>query len=117
MHCPGHDPLLIAGSTTCRSCGTVNYPASAEWMSGSLILATFDPEHEPGCTNRGNPQTILIDLDAETQGVPGTPRPRRCRGTTAAGNACKAYPQPGSGFCGHHNPARRPALWAGTCAA
>jgi hypothetical protein len=106
--CPGHDPLLAAGTAKCHTCGAVNYPVAAEWMSGTLILAAFDPAHRRGCANRGHPVAVLLDVGAADTGYYSPARPRRCRGTAATtGQPCRAYAMPGSGYCHSHDPAKR----------
>jgi hypothetical protein len=106
--CPDHDPLLRATSLACNSCGRKSYPVTADWLTGTLILATFDQDHERGCTNRNGCGTVLIDTTAEGETFQTPQRPRLCRAiATATGQPCRAVAQAGSGYCYNHNRARR----------
>lgn len=107
-YCPDHDPILIATSVTCGTCKAESYPVTAEWVTETLILASFDQTHEPGCRRRSTAcGTILIDMAAPTNEIPHVIRPRICRGTTKAGTSCMAYAGKGSAYCATHDPARR----------
>ena len=104
-YCPAHDPILLAGSLTC-ACGLVSYPTRAEWIDDELILAEFeDHGYATGCQARRGGKVVLIDLDAESQEVPGVIRPRHCRAIAATtGRQCKSPARPGSAYCGRHDP-------------
>jgi hypothetical protein len=109
-HHPGGDPILAAGNLRCGGCGALSYPVAAEWLTQGLILVSYDQHHEHGCARRSACGTVLLDRDAPTQEVPAVHRPRICRGTaTSTGQPCRAAAAPGSGYCYHHNPARRAA--------
>jgi hypothetical protein len=108
--CPGHDPLLRAASVTCGCCGAESWPTDAGWVTGTLVLATYSPEHRPGCPWRGFPGTVLLDLGQDDLSIPAVERPRRCRGTaTTTGRQCRHYARSGSGYCRSHDPQRREA--------
>jgi hypothetical protein len=111
MSCADHDPILHATSVVCGECGATSYPADAEWVSPALILATFAPEHDRGCSWRGFPETVLFDLGQDDPQIPALPeRPRRCHGTAASTRRqCRGYARPGSAYCLHHAPERREA--------
>lgn len=108
-HCP--DPLLDAGWVECGACGARSWPTDAASITGTLVLAAFSPEHEPGCPWRGHPATVLLDRGQDDQAIPALPqRPRRCRGTAiSTGRQCRSYARPGSAFCASHSPERRAA--------
>jgi hypothetical protein len=110
-YCADHDPILAAGYVTCGQCGGVSWPTDAEWVTGTLVLVTYAPEHEPGCPWRGHPRTVLLNEGQDDDpGIPSVERPRRCRGTAkSTGRPCRHYAQPGSGYCAHHGPTRREA--------
>jgi hypothetical protein len=109
-YCPDHDPILHATNVVCGECGATSYPVDAEWVGPALVLATFVPEHEPGCPWRSFPETVLLDLGQDDLSIPGVERPLRCRGTAATtGQRCRQYARPGSGFCFQHDPDRREA--------
>jgi hypothetical protein len=106
-YCADHDPILAAGSVACGECGAESWPADAEWVTGTLVLAALVPEHEPGCSWRGFPGTVLIDVDQFGERIPAVPRPRRCRGVAVTtGQPCRNHARPGSGYCLRHDPAR-----------
>jgi hypothetical protein len=106
-----HDPILHATSVTCGACGTESWPADAEWITGTLVLATFAPEHDRGCSWRGFPETVLLDIGQDNTAIPALPdRPRRCRGTAiSTRRQCRGYARPGSAFCASHGSVRRAA--------
>ena len=107
-YCPDHDPILHATYVTCGSCGARSWPADAEWMTATLVLATYAPEHEPGCPWRGFPSTVLLNLGQDDPAIPSLPGPRLCRGTAATtGRQCRQHARPGSGFCQYHDPTQR----------
>jgi hypothetical protein len=109
-YCPDHDPILNATHATCACCGAESWPTDAAWITGDLLLATYDPEHEPGCPWRGYPRTVLLDHGQDDDGIPAVERPRRCRGIAAStGRPCRHYARPGSGYCSAHDPERRAA--------
>jgi hypothetical protein len=110
-YCPDHDPILHATSVTCGGCRAESWPTDAEWITGKLVLATYAPEHEPGCPARRAPRTVLLDLGQDDQVIPALPeRPRRCHGTAASTRQqCRGYARPGSAYCLHHGPERREA--------
>ena len=109
-YCPEHDPILYAPPITCGVCGATSWPADAEWVTGTLVLAAYAPEHERGCPNRRSFATVLLDLGQGDPDIPALPeRPRRCSGTAATtGQRCRGYARPGSSFCVHHDPLREP---------
>jgi hypothetical protein len=101
-YCADCDPILHAGCIDCP-CGSRSWPVDAEWVSDGLLLATFVPEHGPGCPHRGFPRVVLLDRGQDDQSVPPVDRPRRCRGTAATtGQRCRARARPGSGYCAQH---------------
>jgi hypothetical protein len=104
--CQDHDPILHATYVTCGHCGARSWPTDAEWITGTLVLATYAPEHEPGCPWRGFPATVLLDLGQDDQAIPAVQRPRLCRATASStGRQCRGHARPGSGYCSHHDPA------------
>lgn len=101
------DPILAAGYITCHGCGAESYPIDAEWLSETLILATFTVECARDCPRRRDSGAVLLDLDGD-QLVPMVMRPRVCRAiASTTGRPCRGYAQAGSGYCHTHNPARR----------
>jgi hypothetical protein len=108
-YCADHDPIMAAGWVECP-CGSRSWPVEAEWVTGTLVLAAFDPEHEPGCPHRGFPRVVLLDRSQDDLSIPPVDRPRRCRGIAATtGQRCRARARPGSGYCSSHGPAREEA--------
>jgi hypothetical protein len=105
------DALLVAGHITCSACDEASYPTAAEWVTGTLVLASYDRHHARCCPIRPGPAgLVLLDLGQPDQTVPRVHRPRLCRATAVTtGQPCRAAALPGSGYCHHHNPARRPA--------
>lgn len=108
-HTPDCDPITAAGSLHCCACGELSYPLTAAWLTATLILVTFDQQHERGCPHRTACGTVLLNADAAGPDIPFIDRPRFCRGTTTAGRPCRATPPAGSGFCRWHDPARQVA--------
>ena len=109
-HRQDHDPILHATRVTCRTCGAESFPTDAEWITGTLLLATYEPGCERGCPWRGFPSTVLLDLGQDDLSIPAVERPRRCRGTAVStGQQCKRYARPGSGYCSRHGPVREEA--------
>ncbi len=105
---PDYDPILVATSATCGTCLAVSYPVAAEWITDTLILASFDQTHEHGCTRRNTAcGTILVNLDAASNEIPHVGRPRICKGTTKAGTACRNHARKASAWCSSHDPARQ----------
>lgn len=108
-YCPNHDPILVAGYNTCGTCGATSYPTDADWVGEGQVLATFASTCQPSCPRRGPARTILLEFGADPV-IPEVQRPRLCRAIAATtGRRCRGYAQPGSGYCHHHNPARRPS--------
>jgi hypothetical protein len=108
-YCPDHDPLLVAGHIDCRGCGSRSYPTEAAWIGEDLILATYEVACEYDCGRRRDSGAVLLDLGSD-QTVPLVPRPRRCRAiASTTRRPCRAYAPPGSGYCFHHDPAKRAA--------
>lgn len=109
-YCPDCDPILKAGSLTCRQCGAVSYPVQAEWIDGGRILAEYeDGAHRWGCPNR-HARVVLVDLDAESPDVPSVIRPRSCRAiASTTGRQCRHPARPGSAYCAQHRPDRQEA--------
>jgi hypothetical protein len=102
-YCPRHDPILNATHVTCPDCGAESWPTDAEWITCTLLLVTYDPDHQPGCPWRGHPSTVLLDLGQDDTGIPAVERPRRCRATAkGTGQPCRHYARPGSGYCAQH---------------
>jgi hypothetical protein len=106
-YCRDHDPILVAGSITCGECKAKSCPVTAEWLTDTLVLASYDQHHERGCSYRDTAGVVLIDLDAASETVPAIRRPRRCRAIAAStGRPCRGYARPGSGYCPSHQAAQ-----------
>jgi hypothetical protein len=109
MYCADHDPIICAGAVRCGTCGAVGYPREAEWVSESLILATY----EAPCRHVKS-RTMVVDpasIPYTDQELAKYVRGRRCAGHNARGRPCRSYARPGSDFCRAHqaHPAARRA--------
>jgi hypothetical protein len=100
MHRLDHDPITVVGARQCGTCAAVGYPLDAAWISGSLILVTYEAScrHVKSETAVVNPASIVsteLELAKYVRG-------RRCSGLNSRRRPCRAYARPGSDFCWSH---------------
>jgi len=89
------DPLIHAGHVRCSTCRTASWPTDADWISETLILASY----EAACEH-ATPHTWIVDATAG----PDPAAALFCSGRTATGALCRNKPRPGTTRC-HWHPA------------
>jgi hypothetical protein len=115
-YCPEHDPILaIPQPFRCGRCGTEAYATDAEWITGTLILATFEQEHRRDCgwpRQWGAVIDSSIDSDVPCPPSKNAGRARRhyreefrCTAPNAAGARCGNTARVRGGQCWVHGPA------------
>jgi hypothetical protein len=103
---PDCDPVLTAGRLTCCHCQEVSYASDADWITDTLILAAFGQDHKPWCSQRRQPNLVLVDITSDDRSVPLVDSPQRCRDTVRhgprRGQQCTLKAAPRSVYCAAH---------------
>ena len=97
-----YDPLLVAASIICGTCGAESFPSDAAWLPDGTILADYVTTHQSWCSRRPQFGMILLDPASESQAVPGRARSAVwCTATTGSGTLC-SFRAKADGLCRVH---------------